>query len=206
MKKWTLMLALVAGATFAQAQRLGAKAGYTNGTWGGDLIESDEKKSNNGFHVGLVAEWNLSKQFFFQPHLLFNRKGVRVDHGDHMDNINVSSFDLPLNFVYKTKGAGAKFFAGTGPQVGFNVGARAIAKEENENEKLKIGSSSTDDLKPLDFGWNFLAGVELKNNLFFSANYSLGMANLNPANSLTARSNYFGISIGYFILNKKTTK
>ena len=208
MKKIVMMICLVAGvASVAQAQaRFGVKAGYTNSTWSGDLIDADEKKSNNGFHAGLVAEWGLKNNFFFQPHLMFVRKGVRVDHGDHMDNINVSSIDLPLNFVWKSSGEKARFFGGTGPQVGLNVGAKLVAKEENEEESLNIGNSETDDLKPFDFGWNFLAGVELKNNLFFSVNYSLGLANLNPASDLTAKSNYFGVSLGYFFGGAKKAK
>ncbi|HSR38876.1 MAG TPA: outer membrane beta-barrel protein, partial [Phnomibacter sp.] len=92
------------------------------------------------------------------------------------------------------------------PQVGLNVGAKLVAKEENEEENLNIGNSETDDLKPFDFGWKFLAGVELKNNLFFSVNYSLGLANLNPASDLTAKSNYFGVSLGYFFGGAKKAK
>ncbi|HMP93616.1 MAG TPA: porin family protein [Phnomibacter sp.] len=200
----TTLFALVLS---SQAQRLGVKAGYVNSTWGGDYIDADEKKSNNGFLVGLVGEVGLASQLYFQPHLQFVRKGVRVDHGDHMDNLNVSTVDLPLNLVYKTKGAGSKFFAGTGPQLGLNVGARAVNKEENENEKLVIGTGANADLKPIDFGWNFLAGIEMSNNLFLSANYALGIANQAAnAGNRKARSNYFGFSVGYFLGGSKTKK
>lgn len=205
-KVFLFSMALLVLGTVATAQaRFGVKAGYNNGTWSGDLIEKDEKKSHHGYHFGLVADWSLGKQkqFFFQPHLQFVRKGVRVDHGDHMDNINVNSIDIPLNFGWRSSGEGAKFFAGTGPQLGFNLSARQVSKEENEDTKLSIGTGANDDLKPLDFGWNFLAGVELSNHLFASVNYSLGIANLNPASSLTARSNYFGVSLGYFFGGKK---
>lgn len=205
MKKVLLLaIVMVSMGNMAKAQvRMGVKAGYTNSTWSGDLIDADERKANHGYHMGLVAEWKLANQFYFQPHLQFVRKGVRVNHGDHMDNINVNSIDLPMNLIWKSAGTRARFFGGTGPQIGLNVGAREIAKSENKDEKLSIGNSDSDDLKPLDFGWNFLAGVELSSNLFFSINYSLGIANQNPASTLSARSNYLGASVGYFFGGKK---
>ena len=204
MKKLVLVFACVAGMVgLASAQsRFGVKAGYNSSTWSGDLIEKDEQASRNGFHVGLIGEWGLGKSFFFQPQLLYVNKGTAVKHEDHKDQYSVNSIDVPLNFVWKSSGEKAKFFAGTGPQLGLNISASE--EHDGETEDLSIGNESTDDLKPLDFGWNFLAGIEFKNNIFLSANYSLGLANQNPASSATAKSNYFGVSVGYFFGGKKS--
>jgi hypothetical protein len=210
MKKILFAALLVVSVNAVMAQtKFGVKMGpnWANWTVKEDGQRDDEFKSRFGFHAGFVADIGISSNFSFQPQLLYVNKGSAIDHGDHTDNAVMNSIDIPLNFLYKAPSSGGTFFVGGGPNLGFNLSG-TMKSDEHENEKIEIGSD-VGQLKGFDFGLNFLAGYELKNGLFFSANYTPGLTNLANVPSgvdYTARSNYFGLSVGYFFGGKATAK
>jgi hypothetical protein len=209
------ILIVAAGAIFTlsvNAQTtFGLKAGtnFSNWTVKVDGEKDDEFKNRTGFHFGAVIDHAISEKFSIQPHVLFVNKGASIQHSDHTDKAVVNSLDIPVNFLYKAPAGSGKFFVGGGPNFGFNLNAE-IRSDEHEDEKINIGSGD-EDLKGFDFGLNLLAGYELNNGLFISANYTPGFSNLQnvPSNSevdITARSTYFGLSVGYFFGKKATVK
>jgi hypothetical protein len=210
MKKILFAALLVVSANVVMAQvRFGAKLGpnWANWTVKEDGQKDDEFKSRLGFHAGFVADIGLSEKFSIQPQLLYVNKGSAIDHEDHTDNAVIQSIDIPINFLFKAPSSGGNFFIGGGPNLGFNLSGMLKSDEEGD-EKIEIGSD-VGQLKGFDFGLNFLAGYELKNGLFFSANYTPGLTNLANVPSgvdYTARSNYFGLSVGYFFGGKATAK
>ena len=207
-------LTIVVGAFFitcaVNAQtKFGIKAGpnFANWTVKFEGEKDNEYKSRTGFHFGAVIDHSISEKFSIQPQLLFVSKGPGIEHEDHTDNVVLNAIDIPINFLYKAPAGSGKFFIGGGPNLGFNLSAE-IKSDEEENEKIDIGSKEG-ELKGFDFGVNLLAGYELSNGLFFSANYTPGITNLeNPPSGvdLIKRSNYFGISIGYFFGGKAPAK
>lgn len=131
--------------------------------------------------------------------------------------------ELPINAVYKVDLKPIKLLIFGGPYFGFGVGgnreisheatglpagtslAEAVAycvqhslTEPDGTSGLKYGSNSSDDLKGLDFGLDFGAGIEF-HNFQFRLQYGLGLANLNPttANNEILKNNVFAISVGY---------
>lgn len=202
-------LILVASNSLIAQTRFGVKAGPNLANWtekeNGE--KEDDLKSRLGFHAGFVADFALSKNFSIQPQLLYVNKGTAEEHEGHLDKAIVHAIDIPINFLYKAPSSKGSFFVGGGPNLGFNVGATEKS-EDHGSEKIEIGSEPG-QLKGFDFGLNFLAGYELTNGLFFSANYTPGISNLanTPSNSdLTKRSTYFGLSVGYFFGKKATVK
>jgi hypothetical protein len=212
MKKILFAALLVVSVNAVMAQtRFGAKLGPNWANWSVkvDGEKDDEYKSRLGFHAGFVADIGISSNFSIQPQLLYVNKGSAIEHEDHTDKAVINSIDIPVNFLYKAPSSGGTFFVGGGPNLGFNLSG-TLKSEEHENEKIEIGSDPG-QLKGFDFGLNFLAGYELSNGLFFSANYTPGLTNLQNVPSsaeidLTARSNYFGISVGYFFGAKASAK
>jgi hypothetical protein len=203
-----LVAVMITGIVSAQT-RFGIKAGPNLANWTVKFEgeKDDEYKSRTGFHFGAVIDHSISEKFSIQPQLLFVSKGAAIDHEDHTDKAVVNAIDVPINFLFKAPAGSGKFFIGGGPNLGFNLSAE-IKSDEEGDEKLDIGSEEG-ELKGFDFGLNFLAGYELNSGLFFSANYTPGISNLQNAPSgvdLTARSNYFGISIGYFFGGKASAK
>ncbi|MCU0404925.1 MAG: PorT family protein [Chitinophagaceae bacterium] len=210
MKKLFLITTGVLALAMANAQtKFGIKAGPNFANWAVKFEgeKDDEFKSRTGFHFGAVIDHAISEKFSIQPQVLFVSKGAGIEHEDHTDKAVVNAIDIPINFLYKAPAGSGKFFVGGGPNLGFNLSAE-IKSDEEGNEKIDIGSEEG-ELKGFDFGVNLLAGYELANGLFFSANYTPGIANLqNPPSGvdLTARSNYFGISVGFFFGGKATAK
>jgi hypothetical protein len=210
MKKILLVTLVVLSANVVMAQtRFGAKLGPNLANWTvkEDGNKDDEFKSRLGFHLGLVADFAISERFSIQPHLLYVNKGSAIEHEDHTDYAVMQSIDIPINFLYKAASSGGTFFVGGGPNLGFNLSGMLKSDEEGD-EKIEIGSE-VGQLKGFDFGLNLLAGYELKSGLFFSANYTPGITNLANVPSgvdYSARSNYFGVSIGYFFGSKASAK
>ncbi len=202
-------IALIITGTISAQTRFGIKGGANLANWtvkfNGE--KDDEYKSRTGFHFGAVIDHSLSENFSIQPNLLFVSKGSGIEHEDHTDKAVVSTLDIPINFLYKAPAGSGKFFIGGGPNFGFNLGGQ-IKSDEEEDEDLEIGSD-VGQLKGFDFGLNFLAGYELASGLFISANYTPGLTNLQNAPSgvdLTAKSNYFGLSLGYMFGGKAAAK
>ena len=107
------------------------------------------------------------------------------------------SLDLPINFLYRSNG----FFVGGGPNIGFNLSGKEKSDDPTEGGDIQFGSGAG-EIKRIDFGLNALAGYQLKNGLFFSTNYTLGVSNWRNA-APTWRNNILGVSIGYMLKGKK---
>jgi hypothetical protein len=212
MKKIFIIIGMILLVNSVMAQtKFGLKAGTNFNKWSEkiDGNKNEDHQTSLGFHFGLVTDFTITQKFSIQPQLLFVNKGTSENHGDHEDKININSIDIPVNFLYKMPTSSGKFFAGGGPNVGFNLNGTVKSDEEGEDgEKLEFGTG-TGEYKVLDFGLNLLAGYELNSGLFFSANYTPGFSNIQniPAGQdITKRSNYFGISVGYFFGGKTTAK
>ena len=199
----SLML-MVVNALIAQT-RFGIKAGTNFSNWvvKENGVKDDEYGSRTGYHFGLVVDQSLGKNLSFQPQLLFVNKGASIAHEDHTDNSKVNALDIPLNFLYRSTGKSGSFFAGGGPNLGFNLNGEIHSDEEGDTE-IEFGSEAG-QYKRFDFGINLLAGYELKNGLFLSANYTPGISNL-KGNADITRSNYIGLSVGYFFGGKGTER
>lgn len=207
MKKITLLLnAFLMLVLVANAQvKLGVKGGMNLAKWNTKVngTKEEDYKSKLGLQAGFVADFSLGKSLSFQPQILYTAKGTAEEHNGHNDNIVINAIDIPLNVLYKSPAKFGTFFVGGGPNIGYNLGGKVKSHDAGEDgEKIKIGNGAG-EVKALDFGLNLTTGLELKNGLFFSANYTAGLSNLSNINSVTSKSNFLGVSIGYFFKHKK---
>lgn len=196
MKKLTLIALMVIPATIvcAQSPKLGLKAGVNiNHISSNDHDLKHDLKSRTSLHLGLVADFEMSKSLSFQPQLLFSGRGAKESHGDHSDVYAFNSLELPLNFVYR-KSSAKGVFVGMGPSLGYNLNGKI--KEEGESEDIEFGSKEG-QIKRFDVGLNALLGYKFTQRYFVSTNYSLGLSNWTNTSSSTWKNNIAGISIGY---------
>ena len=186
-----------------QAQiRVGPKVGLNLCTakLSGMGIRMDEK-TLIGFNVGILFELPLSGNLFLQPAVSYSTKGSKYSVLSQEFKVSPSYIDIPVNVVYKFDLGGAKLFLNAGPYAAYGI----AGKYDFDGEPVDIvfGNKETDDLKPLDFGLNIGAGVEIS-NIIISANYGLGLANLSPVttNGEEIKSKVIGFSLAYLFGGK----
>ena len=196
-------LVILSTSAMAQKTRLGIKSGLNiTDVTTNDKAENEAIGPRSAFHLGLVADIALNDKLAFQPQLNYSGRGAQEDHMDHKDVFKFNSLEIPLNFVYKAAGNGhGGFFAGAGPNIGYNFNGKLEATDDpTENTDFEFGSDAG-QIRRMDLGLNFLAGYELKNGIFVSANYTRGLTNwLNTDEKW--RNNVFAISVGYFFKAK----
>ncbi len=163
-------------------------------------------KYKTGITAGLFVDASLSNNLSFQPALNFVQKGAKSEQGEVKDISTYNYLEIPLNIVYKTQ-KDRGFYIGAGPSIAYGLsGKEKYSDSQNsENTKVKFGSRD-DEVKPIDFGVNALAGYKFGNGFLFSLNYNLGLSNIQNGNSSemgTVKNKYFGLKIGYLFHNDK---
>jgi hypothetical protein len=194
--------------SFAQV-KFGVKAGLNIANMlekDNDETYSKDYKSKIGFHLGGTADFAISEKFAIEPGLLFSTKGYKMEDSGETMSYNLNYLEIPINAVYKIDLGSAKVLINAGPYLGFAISGKMKASVarfgengDEKEQKIEIGSDKEKDMiKPLDFGLNFGAGVDIK-GITIGLQYGLGLANL----SLTTDNGYkmnnkvFGISVGY---------
>lgn len=120
--------------------------------------------SRTSFHLGGLAHIHLSKQFAFQPELMYSGQGA--DHA--VGNIKLSYINVPLLGQYMF---GPGFRLETGPQLGFLAGAKVGDSEAN------------DDFKTFDLSWAFGVGYITTSGFGLDARYNLGLTDTRENNT-----------------------
>jgi hypothetical protein len=195
MKKNLLVLALLfAGVSLSAQTRFGLKTGLglASVTTNDEEI-NDEKANLPTYQFGVVLDTRLSSSLSMQSQVLFLGKGTAVAHENHKDKIRFSSVDVPLQLVIKSKKG---WFAGAGPNLGFNLSAQHI--HEGEKEEIGIGSNAG-EVKGFDFGITASGGYQAKGGFLISVSYVKGLSNLQNAANFEWQNNVFGINIGYML-------
>jgi hypothetical protein len=186
MKKSHLLILLVTfiSINLSAQTYFGFKVGANFANFVGDVENNAIKPS---FHVGGVAEIQITDVFSVQPEILFSMQGYQ-DKDDSLIKYNYHYVNVPLMVKYFV---GENVSIDAGPQVGLLL----YSKRSNGHEDL-------DDLKDasnsFDYGMNLGASYEMNNGIFMSARYYYGLANvLNTDDNLKANNTVIQISLGY---------
>lgn len=179
MKKFLLLLAVVAGGFTMQAQGidLGIKAGANFANFSGD-IDSDGITS---FHAGAVLELNLVPTFSIQAEGLFSSQGATYKDTalDIAKDIDLSYIAVPIMAKFYLLPDRLSLMAG--PQFSFLV------------------SDADDVIETKSFDLAASGGVELKiiAGLFAQARYNVGLNNVSDVEDVDIKNNVFQLSVGY---------
>jgi len=176
----TLLIMVFSLGAFAQDEAgkgiiaKGFKAGLVMANLSSDNISENDMKL--GFAGGAFITYAFSPQFAIQPEVMYCMKGTKFSMEGAEDDLKYN-FDylvvpIMLKYMIPTEGNVApNFFAG--PEVGFLLSAKA--KMGGEEADMK------DELKSVDFGLGFGAGVDFKmesTTIMFDARYTLGLSNI----------------------------
>lgn len=162
-------IAMLAFATPASAAK-GLKAGLTMSTFTGSDTEFLDVSPDYrmGFAFGGYINHELSPTLSFQPEAYYAMKGAKYEEGGESLTFKFAYLQIPL--LLKMQPQGSNFFFYGGPDVGFNLSAKVEAEAEGVSAETDV-----DDVKSLDFGLTFGAGVAME-KFSIEARYTIGLS------------------------------
>lgn len=190
MKKLLLVafVVLVAANTNAQL-KLGIKAGLNVANM--EFTGATDVKSLTGFHGGLILDASLGP-IALQPGVLFSQKGLKQSSGDGKFALNY--IDIPVNVMYKIGLPGIKILLMAGPELSYGLSAK-MSGGGSPTTTFEFGSG-TDQLKRIDIGAGFGAGVQVS-KIQATMNYTLGLTNLSNVSGETIKNKVFSVSLAF---------
>ncbi|WP_426671336.1 porin family protein [Mucilaginibacter sp. McL0603] len=211
----TFPLVLITTFSFAQTFNLGIKGGVNLSTVafsGPALNFTGDNQNRAGYQVGVTADVGF-QHFSIQPGLFFITKGGKyIEEFDYVSNSQTyvehvvgntkyNYLELPVNLLYKLRAApGVKIYAGGGPYMDYSLSGTSTqhvtgSTTYDYHGDISYGSDHNKDDKRINYGINFIAGVELKKHFTIDLNYSLGLTSI--AWGITDKNRTVGLSVGY---------
>lgn len=173
---------------------------------------SNDFKMNPGFHVGATILVPFSEAVSLETGLVLMTRGMKISEESGgfklTANANLMYLDIPI----LVKGAyslsdNTKMYGAIGPYIGIGLSGKAKATiddgttSSSSEEDIKWGNDeNTDNLKRLDFGLSFGAGVEISSFLV-GVSYDLGLSNISTIQDggTTIKNRVLKFSLGYLI-------
>jgi hypothetical protein len=152
-------------------------------------------KSPLGFHFGGYIELPLNNNVAFQSGLLFSAKGSNYEIDSISYSISPIYIEIPVNAVLSFGSEKIRGSLFGGPYFAFGIGGYKI-DDGGELKNINYGRGAGNDMKTLDIGFNFGAGVSIR-GLLISLQYGLGLTNISPesSNGSEMKNRVVGISI-----------
>lgn len=211
-----ILIFLIALFSFqANAQTFGIKGGFNLAS----MLDEDEDgaycdsySSNPGFHAGVTLEFPLQNEALaFETGLIFSKKGMKCEDNylgvEETGTYNLYYFDIPLTLKASSSfNDNAKIVGLFGPYIGIGIGGIIIyeasgfgAYDYEEYDIYWGNDEDADDLKRLELGLTFGAGIELNSSLFLGISYDLGMSNISAYQDYgtTMKNRVLKFSAGY---------
>jgi hypothetical protein len=155
-----------------------------------------------GLHFGCVFEIPVKGKFKLDPAILLSAKGsnYKIDSVEY--SLSPIYVEVPFLALYSFGSDEIKISFFAGPYFACGVGGYKIMPG-GELQDINYGSGDNKDLKSLDFGLNFGAGIFFR-GLLISARYGIGLTNIAPESStdLEMKNNVIGISISSLFARK----
>jgi hypothetical protein len=185
MKKVLALAALVAVFSTANAQ-FGVKAALNLSNWRGDDIDGNDTKSLLGFNGGVYYNAPLSTNFSIEPQLDFSTEGVKASEGDLRYKTNF--INLSALARYNSNG----FFVGTGPQIGFMIGAK-ISDGDNSVD-------ADDAFKGTNISWALTTGYQSSTaGIGGFIRYNFGLTSILEEDDAEVKTSVFQVGLRYDI-------
>lgn len=168
--------------TQAQTLHYGIKAGYNAANIGGDV---NDAKTLSAFHVGFLAEIELTDKFSIQPEVLYSAQGAKYNSG-RKSNIDYINVPILAKYYFIDELA-----VEAGPQIGFLT--KSEDKWNGETVDYKDETKSLDLSLPVGLSYRFPI------NVFIAARYVFGLSNFNDLDNSNYKMNHqvFQASLGY---------
>lgn len=198
-----------------QGVRYGVKGGLNMS----NVLIKDEEDSYGddtdwkpGYHIGLTAEFPITRNLAFETGLLLSTKGFKVSETETFDgetykfegSNNLLYLDLPLTAKTYLNVGQSRLFVAFGPYIGYGLTGKSKsettynAETESDEQDVNWGSDEEDDVKRLDFGLTAGLGWEIR-SIQIGLSYNLGLANIAADTSYGQKVNnkVLGLSVAY---------
>lgn len=209
MKKNILICLLFLIFGYANAQKniiFGAKTGMNISVLTDDLSRANGRI---GFVLGSFVELRLFEKFSLQPEVVYSSQGAQYESFTYT-GFSEQYINAKINLMYIVVPIMAKYYVidgvslEFGPQINFLAGAKLnYDNYKGLGDFVDFDSGSIDLMKytePLDFGLNFGAGIDIKDDYVFNVRYTLGLENvLSDQNGVgfSSKNSVLCFTIGY---------
>ncbi len=170
---------------------------------------SDIADAKAGFHVGVIADVPLVKNYFYiTPGLYFTQKGAEnsesVDIYKWEEKLNPLYLEIPILFSGRYTFGKAQLQVNFGSY--FAVGIAGKDKEtitfygvkETDKENIFKDGDNSENLKRFDAGLSMGAGVTLAKHYYVGLQYEMGLFSLYPSDRDGKVKNHnLMLSVGY---------
>ncbi|MDP4185241.1 MAG: porin family protein [Bacteroidota bacterium] len=175
----------------SNAQRIGIKGGlnFSHCDVKADGI-TVSPSTLTGFQIGLTSDFGLGESFYLSPELLYSSKGYKIEDLKHL----IDYIEIPINLTYRYPIEKISLFVQTGPYLG--VGVSSKIKGGGDTETIHFGSGE-DQIKRMDFGWNFGGGIEY-DKFQLGLRYELGLSNIDNISGASTKNRTFSVTLAYF--------
>lgn len=137
-----------------------------------------------GVNAGAVLELPIGKYFSFQPELLYNRKGGRINESGEQTEIRLNYIDVPLLITYYPY---SKLGISTGPQLGVLFNGK---REINGMKSEVVGENS------IDLAWDFGLTYRFSRSFFIHSRYGYGFSEVFKDDKY--KNSVISLSLGYY--------
>lgn len=217
----TISLVLCTTFSFAQTITYGIKAGANlstvafSGFTPGMAIDNQNRA---GYQIGATVDIGF-QHFSIQTGLYYITKGGKaVEQYNYIDGFNQNTnlhlnlntrynyLELPVNLLYKLQVSPmVKIYAGGGPYLGYGINGTTTDHSTGPSfpgdytNPVSFGRGYyINENKRLDYGINFIEGVEINKHYTIDLNYSLGIRNIgSQASDIASRNRTLALSVGY---------
>ena len=143
-------------------------------------LEGFDLSNHTVFGIGGVLDYNLNESFSFHLEPMYLLKGCEgeAEGFDVKMEADLAYLEVPVMLKYSFVAKDIKPYIMAGPTIGFNLSAKRKITVNGDSEEEDV----KDDVKSIDFGLGFGAGVSLPMDhysIFVEARYTLGLTNIN---------------------------
>jgi len=167
--------------------------------------ESTEPSNAFGFHVGYLAERDLSDNLFLRLGFNFTRREFNAISRRGINTLEekwgIDAVEIPVSLGYylNWNRRNFQFFVDAGINLGYNN--RAFTKNDEETIRLDIGSDA--DVNRFSFGANVGAGLLIKKRMKVRLNYYNSLSNIITTEGNIWKNKTIGISLNYFLKERQ---
>jgi len=179
------------------SQKVGIKAGinFASALWETTGVTL-ATQALAGFQLGLIADFPISDPVYINTGVFFSMKGTKSELIGIEIKAPVNYLEIPVNLAYKIDVTSLKVYLQAGPYIGIGLSAAVEAAAAGVSVDIDFGSAD-DEIKALDVGLNFGAGIEVK-AIQLGLNYGLGLTNLENVEDEVWKNRVFSVTIAYF--------
>ena len=148
------------------------------------LEEGTNLSSRTAFGFGAILDFGLNESITLHLEPMYLQKGFKlkvdmVDMGEIAEwEVKFAYLEIPVMLKYAFGTSEIKPYIIAGPTIAYNLSSKLKISMGGVSEEGDV----KDDIKSLDFGVGFGAGVNVamgNNSIFVEARYALGLTNIN---------------------------